>query len=82
MKPSQRPWRALVRVKDIKRDGLRPNFRVVVPSWNPRRVIVLPLSILPESIAKTIQPGARLHAQVNIGAEEEADLFFLDWEPK
>ena len=35
---------------------------------------------IPEEILKLSQPGKRFHAEVNIGAKNQEDLFFVSWE--
>lgn len=79
--PSRKPWRTLVRIDDLEEDQPHRRVFLIVPSWDPFEAVSLYASDLPESITTTMQPGYRCHAQVNIGAESESDLFFYDWEP-
>lgn len=76
--PERRPWRTLVRVDDIDRD--HRCFYAVVPAWDVRTKVRIGTSNLPESIQELIEPGRRLHALVNTGAERSHDLFFDSWE--
>ena len=78
----RKPWRALVRIEDVKRSDRYPELFLVVPSWNPHRKLGIPLSMLPKKISDHVQPGDRLHALVNLGSEETTDLYFSDWEEK
>lgn len=78
--PSRRPWRTLVRVADIEEE--RRYFYVVVPGWNVMQKIPVYFNDLPEALRGQIQPTARFHAQVNLGAERPEDLYFSDWEEK
>lgn len=77
--PSRRAWRTLVRVDDVERErGLY--FYVVVPGWDPSTIIRLRMADVPQAIRDKVEPDARFHAQVNLGAENQADLFFSEWE--
>lgn len=76
--PSRRPWRTLVRVNDV--DPGRGFFYVVVPGWDVRTKVRLDLGNVPDGIRALIEPGKRLHAQVNIGALSAHDLYFDEWE--
>ncbi|MCX6000310.1 MAG: hypothetical protein NTU41_12200 [Chloroflexi bacterium] len=70
----RRPWRVLVRVEDVS-NGL---VFVIVPSWNTDEVIRLPRGIFPEG--QPLPAGTRLFAEVNIGARNVEELFFVDFE--
>lgn len=78
MKPSERPWRALIRVCDVDHD--RGSFSVVVPGWNSQVKVRLDLEEVPDEIRRLVEPDKRFHARVNIGAESKSDLHFEDWE--
>lgn len=75
--PARRPWRTLVRVADTQEDVC---FHVVVPAWNPDRTIRLRRQDVPVELHAKFRLGQRMHAQVNTGAEAEADLRFEGWE--
>ena len=77
---SRRPWRTLVRIADIEEQ--RRYFYVVVPGWNVQQKIRVYFDDLPTGLRDHIQPSARLHAQVNLGAEGAEELYFSDWEGK
>jgi hypothetical protein len=78
--PPRRPWRALVRVVELRDDPGQKAAYVVVPAWEPEEVVRIPASALPEGFFERTAEGARVHAQVNIGAESHGDLYFTDWE--
>lgn len=76
---SRKAWRALIRI-----DALDEHYvHVVIPSWEPRSVVRLLGSSVPQLIMQRISSGVeRLHAWVNIGAENSEDLYFRDWETR
>lgn len=76
--PSRKPWRTLVRVEEVEHD--KKYFYVVVPGWNSRKKIRLYFDDLPQEMQSLIQPGKRFHAQVNVGATNEDELYFHAWE--
>ncbi len=51
---------------------------VVVPGWDPNKEVTLSRTEIPSGI--TIEEGKRLHARVNLNAEDEQDLGFCGWE--
>lgn len=78
---ARRPWRTLIRVKDIQQANGDVGFAfIVVPAWSSRAVVKLPADSIPTNILKRIRNGSRLHAKVNIGAVRSEDLFFEEWE--
>ena len=78
--PSRELWRSLLRVDNM--DEEKGYFYVVVPGWNPKKTIRLRLEDLPENVSFLIKKGQdRLHAEVNIGAENYRDpLLCVRWE--
>ena len=77
----RRPWRALVRVEDIRKTDQGSEFAyVVVPAWNSNEVVKLPAHLIPPEILKRLSAGSRLHAKVNLGAAGNEELFFEAWE--
>jgi hypothetical protein len=75
--PSRAPWRTLIRVENVE----IPNFvDVVVPAWNHREVVRLPIELLPLETHKLLCEGKRFHAKVNLGAESQDDLYFTEFE--
>ena len=75
---TRKPYRTLVRVVDIDDEGRY--FHVVLPGWDPKKKIRLYKKDLPLGVQQLAAPGARLHAQVNIGAQSFEMLYFDDWE--
>lgn len=80
--PSRKPWRTLVRVEEVEEDSNQKYFYVVVPGWDTRKKIRLYFDDLPSTMHKVIKAGKRFHAQVNVGAEIDGDLYFDGWEAK
>jgi CheY-like chemotaxis protein len=74
----RKTWRTLVRVDDCD------EFSIVlfVPSWNRDVAVDLRRSEFPNYMQEILKPDLRVHAMVNIDAEDIAELFFTDWEPK
>ena len=80
-RPVRRPWRALIRIEDVRKtDGGSEFVKVVVPAWNSNEVVRLSASMIPRDIFKKLEAGTRLHAKVNLGAVGNEDLFFEEWE--
>ncbi len=78
--PSRKPWRTLVRVEEMEPEGAKGYFYVVLPGWSLKQAVRLRLADVPTSIRSVIKPGSRLHAQVNVGAETQHELYFDAWE--
>jgi hypothetical protein len=78
--PSRRPWRTLVRIEEVDKDMVPPMFFAVLPGWHSSDKIRLPLSLIPPELQTQIKPGARFHAQVNKGAENQDDLYLDEFE--
>lgn len=75
--PSREPWRTLIRVENVD----LPNFvDVVIPAWNHREVVRLPIGLLPTEAHALLAEGLRFHAKVNLGTESQDDLYFADFE--
>lgn len=78
--PSRTPWRTLVRVEEIENEDKPRFFYIIVPAWDPAEGLRLRFEDLPADVRQVIEPGKRLHARVNIGAEDQEELYFYDWE--
>jgi CheY-like chemotaxis protein len=78
--PVRKPWRALIRVEDVRSPQGVPFVYVTVPSWNPQEIVRLPQDVFGPELMSRVKPGMRLHAKVNLGAESHEELFFEDWE--
>lgn len=68
--------RTLVRFEEISQH----HAYVVVPGWNSKMGVRLTRSEVPRKILAAASPGFRCHAMVNIGAEEQVELYFENWE--
>lgn len=78
--PTRKPWRTLVRIDGVDEEG--SYCHVIVPAWNPNQAIRLYFDSIPSELHRLLEPGRRLHALVNIGAESFEDVFFEKWEPE
>ncbi len=79
--PVRKPVRTLIRIEGIDTIEDKPSsVNIVIPAWNPHRVLQLSYHTLPPDLLGQAQAGLRFHATVNIGAEDEDELFLCDWE--
>jgi hypothetical protein len=78
---NRRPWRTLVRITGTSREQGIDLVEALKPAWNPEKIVRFPLELVREDLRGTIQPGLRLFARVNVGAEEGRDLFLDGFEP-
>lgn len=78
--PSREPIKTLVRIENVDEDQKPKIVNAVIPSWNPKEVIRFPLTLAPPDIRENIREGARLWAQVNLGAEDHTGLFLDSFE--
>lgn len=76
----RKPHRTLIRVTNIDNETREPTLDVIIPSWNPKRAIRFPLSLVQSELQHNVQIGTRLFAQVNIGAENPQELYFKEFE--
>ncbi len=76
--PIRRPWRTQVRVEEVEAE--RGFFYVVISGWSSREKISISFDNLPRDFQSLVAPQKRLHAQVNVGAENPDDLYFDSWE--
>ena len=76
--PSRRPWRTLVRVEEVEAE--RGYFYVIISGWSSREKISVSFDNLPRNFRSLVEQQKRLHAQVNVGAENPDDLYFDSWE--
>lgn len=65
------PWRVIVRIEEVDESSAF----IIVPSWDPKAGLRLPLCIFPSQYGK-IWPGMRLFAEVNVGASRAEELYF------
>lgn len=73
----RKPHRTLVRIEELPKDSLF--CYVVVPAWDPSKVLRLHRSDLPTELLSTLCGGSRLYAEVNLGAEGSEELYFKSW---
>jgi len=78
--PGRKPWRTLIRAEDVDTDSVPALLYVVLPGWNSREIIRLPLDLIPPVFRDRIRPGVRFHALVNKGAESQEELYFDKFE--
>jgi hypothetical protein len=71
-------WRTLIKVDD--RD--EKHIYLMIPAWNPNKIVSINQNLIPAEISKNIQPDMKLFARVNIGATDAIDLYFENWELK
>lgn len=73
---SRRTQPAIVRVERIAYETDDDVLDVIVGTWNPRKAVRLPRSLLPAPLASALDVGSRFIADVNISAETSDELFF------
>jgi hypothetical protein len=75
----RRPWRALVHF--VEYDAETFTVFAKLPAWSPEAVS-LRLIDLPANLQAEVKqrPDVRCHAQANIGAESNDELYLSDWE--
>src|SRR5574341_1473652 len=78
--PSRRPWRTLVSVVEVDKESADNKLFVIISAWNSAEVVRLLFDLVPPELRLHIQVGARFYAQVNIGAEDQNDLYFDQFE--
>ena len=76
---ARRPRRSLVRIVGLSTESDDEVIDAIVPSWNSHQAVRFPRSLL-GSLQDHAVLGARLFAQVNLGAERADELFFRDFE--
>lgn len=76
--PTRKPWRALVRIEEVVEE--QHYLYAIVPAWDVRSKIKIYLEDVPPEIRPLLMEDKRLHAWVNIGAENHEHLFFESWE--
>ncbi|MEM9109143.1 MAG: hypothetical protein AAGC72_03895 [Planctomycetota bacterium] len=73
--PTRKPWRAMIRVDDVKDDDVF----VFLPGWDSDEVIRLTKRMFPDDLQTYLQPDFRCYTTVNKGAESNHDLYFCDF---
>lgn len=78
--PNRKPWKTLIRIEAVDDQEANPLVYVVIPGWNATEVIRFPKHIIPESLHPHVKPEERFFALVNKGADDQADLYFEEFE--
>lgn len=76
--PNRRPWRAMIRINWID-NGI---VGIVLPGWDSDQEVHVIKDIFPTTLWQHLVPDRRFFAQVNIGAEDESELYFTEFEEK
>jgi hypothetical protein len=75
---SPKMYRALIRIVSAEEN----HIKVVIPGWSMQwsvhKTVTIPKENLPPEIVVSV--GKRLHAKVNLGAENPEDIEFSEWE--
>ncbi len=74
------PVKTLIRIEERDDDQKPPIVYCTIPAWSPREVVRFSLDIVDKELMDHIRPGERFFAKVNIGAEDQSELFFVDFE--
>jgi hypothetical protein len=72
----RRAHRTLINIKDIIHAHGTAELYVTIPNWRPDEAIILPLRCVDDKLIPQLKVGDYLLGDVNVGAEEEDDLFF------
>ena len=79
MKPSETPWRTLIRFEAL--DNVNEHALIIVPAWDSSVIIRIPKVFIPADILLAVEQGEiRHYAHVNVGADYVTDLVFSKWE--
>jgi hypothetical protein len=74
--PARRSWSAVLRVDYVYTSGQQTEVDVILPAWNSDEIVKLSLEMFPENIREHVRPEERFFAKVNLGAENQFDLYF------
>lgn len=72
----RRPHRSLIGIRDIRSNHGLTELDVVVPNWRPDESIILPVECVAPDLIASLEAGDYLLGDVNVGAEDEDDLYF------
>lgn len=72
----RRAHRTLIGIQEVIRAHGSTELYVTLPSWRPDDAIILPAKCVDETLIPKLEAGDYLLGDVNVGAEEEEDLFF------
>lgn len=78
----RKPWNTLIRIEDV--DNERGYIFIVAPGWNSTEVIRLSIDSIPQEIEHEINFEGKIHfnAEVNLGAEDQRDIYIHNWQLK
>jgi len=68
-------WRTLVRI--VAFDDDMSYIKVVLPGWDPNKIVKISYDKISIDLRDKLQVGARFYMMVNIGAERGDDLIFI-----
>ena len=71
----RRAHRSLIEIKDVRVSG-GGELDVVIPNWRPDQSIILPTQCVANGLIARVEPGDFLLGDVNVGANDEDELFF------
>lgn len=74
--PSREPVRTILRIESVDLEQKPPIVYGILPSWNPRQVIRFPITLIAENLQQYVQEDERFFVYVNLGAENQAELYF------
>jgi len=74
--PARKPWVNMFRIDDVDKTSQPVHVYVVVPGWNSDEAIKLPMDIFPDDLQKHVKSEERFFAKMNLGAENQEDLYF------
>lgn len=74
--PTREPWKTMVRIEDIDKTMVY----AILPGWNSEEIVKFEAGLLPDSIRQQATAGLRLYATVNKGAEDQAELYFENFQ--
>ena len=87
--PERRPWRTLVRIEGISKEGETPVAEAIIHTWKPDLAIRYPLALIEDSsirqrLMNNYSWPVRLFAEVNVGCDDANDLFLqsFEWAPE
>ena len=87
--PERKPWRTLVRIESIYREGETPVAEAILHTWKPDLAIRYPVELIEDlSIRQYLLNNdswpVQLFAEVNVGCDDANDLFLrsFEWAPE
>ena len=83
--PERQPRRTLVRVVNVTTESDEPVVDAIVHTWNPDKAIRFPLMMVKNPQIREVLPlgfkgELRLFAEVNVGCQDEKELFLQEFE--